>query len=221
MSVLSRCSGIVNVRKACRVSDMNTKNSTNEAVRAFAMSLPSVEPFVVANVLQFGTRAAVDQALTRLTKEGLIERVTRGTYMRPGKSKYVAKVLPSAAKVIKAIASEGREVIEINGAQAAMQLGLSTQVPASQIFLTLGKTKIFLKHQSPSKFVLAGTNAGQALRALEYLGAREVTTKTLVEVKSKLEESEFNNLSAARGAMPRWLSDQFYHFEKSQLALVA
>jgi hypothetical protein len=190
MSVLSRCSGIVNVRKACRVSDMNTKNSTNEAVRAFAMSLPSVEPFVVANVLQFGTRAAVDQALTRLTKEGLIERVTRGTYMRPGKSKYVAKVLPSAAKVIKAIASEGREVIEINGAQAAMQLGLSTQVPASQIFLTtgpsrvltLGKTKIFLKHQSPSKFVLAGTNAGQALRALEYLGAREVTTKTLVEV---------------------------------------
>jgi hypothetical protein len=221
MSVLSRCSG--------RVSDMNTKNSTNEAVRAFAMSLPSVEPFVVANVLQFGTRAAVDQALTRLTKEGLIERVTRGTYMRPGKSKYVAKVLPSAAKVIKAIASEGREVIEINGAQAAMQLGLSTQVPASQIFLTtgpsrvltLGKTKIFLKHQSPSKFVLAGTNAGQALRALEYLGAREVTTKTLVEVKSKLEESEFNNLSAARGAMPRWLSDQFYHFEKSQLALVA
>ena len=208
---------------------MNIKNSTNEAVRAFAMSLPSVEPFVVTNVLQFGTRAAVDQALTRLTKEGIIERVTRGTYMRPGSSKYVEKVLPSAVKIIKAIASQGKEIIEINGAQAALQLGLSTQVPASQIFLTsgssrvltLGKSKIFLRHQSPSKFVLAGTIAGQALRALEYLGPREVTIETLVEVKSKLEKSEFNNLSAARGAMPTWLSNQFYHFEKSQLALVA
>ena len=207
---------------------MNTRNSTSEAVRAFAMSLAPVEPFVVANVLSYGTRAAVDQALTRLTKERIIERVTRGTYMRPGSSKYVAKVLPSAAKVIKAIASEGKEIIEINGAQTAMQLGLSTQVPASQIFLTtgssrviiLGEGKIFLRHQSPSKFVLAGTIAGQTLRALEYLGPREVTTKTLVEVKSKLEASEFNNLSAARGAMPTWLSDLFYHFEKSQLALI-
>jgi len=207
---------------------MNTKNSTAEAVRTFVISLPPVEPFVVASVLPFGTRAAVDQALTRLTKEGVIERVTRGTYMRPGSSKYVAKVLPSAVKVIKAIASEGKEIIEISGAQAAMQLGLSTQVPASQIFLTtgtsrvitLGRAKIFLRHQSPSKFVLAGTNAGQALRALEYLGPREVTTKTLIEIRSKLEEREFNNLSAARGAMPTWLSDQFYHFEKSQLAVV-
>lgn len=208
---------------------MNTKNSTSEAIRAFAMSLPLVEPFVVTNVLSYGTRAAVDQALTRLTREGVIERVTRGMYMRPGSSKYVAKVLPSAIKIIKAIASEGNEIIEVNGAQAAMQLGLSTQVPASQIFLTtgpsriisLGKIKISLRHQSPSKFALAGTDAGQALRALEYLGPLEVTTKTLIKIKSKLEEREFNNLSAARGAMPTWLSDQFYHFEKSQLALVA
>ena len=172
---------------------MNTKNSTNEAVRTFAMSLAPVEPFIVANVLAFGTRAAVDQALTRLTKEGVIKRVTRGTYMRPGSSKYVAQVLPSAVKMIKAIASHGKEIIEISGAQAAMQLGLSTQVPANQIFLTtgssriltLGKTKIFLRHQSPSKFVLAGTMAGQVLRALEYHGPREVTTKTLILLQSK------------------------------------
>ena len=121
---------------------MNTKNSTNEAVRTFAMSLAPAEPFIVANVLAFGTRAAVDQALTRLAKEGVIKRVTRGTYMRPGSSKYVAQVLPSAVKVIKAIASEGKEIIEISGAQAAMQLGLSTQVPANQIFLTTGSSRI-------------------------------------------------------------------------------
>ncbi len=208
---------------------MNTKNSISEAIRTYAMTLPPVEPFVVASVLSFGTRAAVDQALTRLTKEGVIERITRGMYMRPGSSKYVAKVLPSAVKVIKVIARESNEIVEIHGAQAAMQLGLSTQVPASQIFLTtgpsrvitLGSVKIFLRHQSPSKFAMAGTSAGQALRALEYLGPREVTMKTLRKVKSQLEEREFNNLSAARGAMPTWLSDQFYHFEKSHLESVA
>ena len=45
------------------VSDINTKNSTNDAVRTFAMSLPPVEPFLVASMLPFGIRSATDQAL--------------------------------------------------------------------------------------------------------------------------------------------------------------
>ena len=76
--------------------------------------------------------------------------------MRPESSKNVVKVLPSGMKLNKAIANQGREIIKILGAQAAMQLDLSTQVPASQIFPTtgtshaiaLGKAKIFLRYQS-------------------------------------------------------------------------
>jgi hypothetical protein len=208
---------------------MNTKTSTIEAIRSFALALAEAKPFVIANVLSFGTRAAVDQAITRLVKEGTIERVTRGMYMRPGVDEYVGKVFPSAEEIVAALASETNAVFDVHGALAAVELGLTTQHPMSTIFLTtgrsrviaIGKSRIFLRHQAASKLALSGTRAGLALRALEYLGQREVTMSTLGKVKSKLKKEEFANLSEARGAMSSWLSDQFFYFENSELARVA
>jgi hypothetical protein len=191
------------VRNTRKVSDMNTKTSTIEAIRSFALALAEAKPFVIANVLSFGTRAAVDQAITRLVKEGTIERVTRGMYMRPGVDEYVGKVFPSAEEIVAALASETNAVFDVHGALAAVELGLTTQHPMS------------------SKLALSGTRAGLALRALEYLGQREVTMSTLGKVKSKLKKEEFANLSEARGAMSSWLSDQFFYFENSELARVA
>ena len=41
------------------------------------------EPFGTTEFLNFGGRAAVDTALSRLVKDGEIKRVSRGVFVRP------------------------------------------------------------------------------------------------------------------------------------------
>jgi hypothetical protein len=162
---------------------MNPEKSTVEAVRSFITARPSGEPFVVADVLKYGTRAAVDQALSRLVTSGFIDRIARGVFVSPRISRHVGKVPPTAEKVAEAISRESGTVFEVHGAEAIRRLGLSTQVPMQQVFLTSGRSRIIpfghssirLLHRSPRRLTLAGRPAGIALQALYYLGKESVT----------------------------------------------
>lgn len=97
-------------------------------VENFIQKKPRGEPFTSSSVIKFGTRAALDQALSRLAKAGKIVRVTQGIYLRPEKNRFVGMVMPDPFKVVKAIAEQSNELVQISGAEAARKYGLSTQV---------------------------------------------------------------------------------------------
>ncbi len=48
-----------------------------------ASTLPEGAPIAAKSLLHLGTRAAVDQALSRLVRRGRLMRAGRGVYMRP------------------------------------------------------------------------------------------------------------------------------------------
>lgn len=182
--------------------------------------LPLGQPFSSAQLLSFGTRAAVDQCLSRLVKSGVVTRVSRGVYIKPKLNRFVGAVSPEAAEVAKAKLPQN-ENIQIHGAEAARQMHLSTQVQTQPVFYTQGSNREFrvgglrvkLKHVSPRKLALGTRPAGVAFSALWYVGKQNVNASVIEKVKQRLSPEEFRVLSESKSAMPAWMADAFHRYE--------
>ncbi len=97
--------------------------------------------FTPKDFLDFGSRAAVDQALSRLVRAGKIRRIARGIYDFPKVSKRLGVLSPSDVSVAMAIARKTNSKLYVSDAQAANALGLTTQLSAKPVYLTDGPSK--------------------------------------------------------------------------------
>jgi hypothetical protein len=202
---------------------MNVTTKAAELIRQRIEGMPVGEPFTPTAFLECGTRASVDQTLSRLVKAGTIERVTRGVFVRPEISRFVGKVMPEPIKVAETIAKATGSIVQVHGAEAARRLELTTQVPTQSVFSTsgpsrrirVGKMEIRLQHVSRRKLALAGRPAGLALAAMWYLGKTEVTPSLIEKIRRKLSSSEFDALKSVTSAMPAWMSDAIFRQERS------
>jgi hypothetical protein len=162
--------------------------------------------------LHLGSRAAVDQALSRLTKEGSLIRVARGVYVVPVSSRFGTRP-PAPEKVVHALAAQNGEVVAPHGARAANALGLTQQVPIREVYLTsgrtrklkLGRSEVTVTH-APRWMLALGTGpAGSAVRALQWLGPAHVG-ESLAKLRRTLPPAEWQALTSARGALPSWMA---------------
>ena len=120
---------------------------------------------------------------------------------------------PSTDAVIKAIESTSSEVIVANGAAEANALGLTSQVPIREVFLTSGRSRelqlgnrsVELKHGHRWQLVLGKRPAGMAIRALYSLGPEQAET-ALEILKTKLPPVEWAAMRAARAVLPGWMA---------------
>jgi hypothetical protein len=204
---------------ASKQSMAPTRASVAKRVRAHVLGVAPGEPFNVRELLALGPRASVDQALSRMARNGEIERVARGLYARPRVNETLGRTIPvEPEKVVAAIARASGAKLNVHGAEAARRFGLTTQVPMRQVYTTSGRSRrvhlrtgdVTLLHAAPSRMELAGTPAGEALSALLYLGKKEVTPAVVERVKSALPKAEFARLRSATTSMPAWLSDCLY-----------
>jgi hypothetical protein len=116
------------------------KTNLAEQILANGAMLPEGRPVTAKSLLQLGTRAAIDQALSRLTRQGKLMRSGRGMYVRPIESRFGTRA-PSPEKVITETARLRGETVAPDGAAAANRLGLTTQVPMRTIYLTSGRSR--------------------------------------------------------------------------------
>lgn len=196
--------------------------SVVQQILAKVENIPLGTPFTPREFISLGNRINVGKVLERLTIAGKIKRVRRGIYVCPEFSRYVGEVPPSTHAVLKTITATTGEVLQVQGAEAARQLGLSTQAPVRESFLTSGRSRVILinnqeiklKHVSPKKLVLAGTQAGIAITALWYLGKEEVTIQTLKTIKGRLEPEEFQTLLNYKKLMPAWMATVISCYEQ-------
>ncbi len=183
-----------------------------EKILAHAEQLSEGTPLVAKNLLHLGTRAGVDQALSRLAKRGKLIRVGRGIYFLPVTSRFGTH-LPPVGLAIKELAAQRGETIVPNGAAAANMLRLSTQIPIRYLYLTsgrsqtlmFGKQKVELRHAPSWQLLFANRPAGKAIRALNYFGPdhAERAFKTL---KRTLPPTEIDDMVAAAPQLPTWLA---------------
>jgi hypothetical protein len=184
----------------------------SEQILAHAEGMPEGAPVSAKALLHLGNRAAVDQALSRLADRGRLMRAGRGVYVRPIASRFGARA-PSVEQAVEALAAQRGEVIVSNGAAAANALGLTTQVPVRSVYLTsgrsrkmsLGKQVIELRHAPRWQLALANRQAGEALRALAWLGP-ERAGAALQMLKRRMPPGAFSELVAAAPQLPTWLA---------------
>lgn len=187
--------------------------SVATAILEFARQSPEGQPFTAKSLLQFGTRQAVDQALSRLAREGKLLRADRGVYVQPVQGKFGVRA-PSPEVVVRGVAQAKNEVTVRHGASAANLLGLSTQVPMREVFLTSGRSRVLnvgmqkveLVHAPKSLLSLPEKRAGDAIRAMEWLGP-ENAPSAIARLKAKLDESECREIASQRPNMPIWLAE--------------
>ncbi|MBV8752955.1 MAG: hypothetical protein JO328_08855 [Hyphomicrobiales bacterium] len=162
--------------------------------------------------LHLGTRDAVDQAIKRLKDRNELMRIYPGAYVRPIKTRFGYRA-PAPEKVVEGIAATTAETIVAHGAAAANSLGLTTQVPIKLVYLTSGRTRTFklgaqvveLKRSSQWKLLPSHRAAGEAVRALDWIGERRAA-QALTTLKQTLPESTIQDLIRLRPALPAWMS---------------
>jgi hypothetical protein len=187
-------------------------SNLTQQVLTHAASLPEGASLSAKTLLHLGSRAAVDQALSRLARSGKLLRAGRGVYVLPVKGKFGARA-PEVAKVVQEWASQRGETVVGNGAAAANALGLTTQVPVRQVFLTSGRSRklklgsqtIELRHAPP--WQLLGQAAGEVIRSLAWAGPSR-SEATLRKLKVKLPASDLQAVANARARLPTWLASQ-------------
>lgn len=182
-----------------------------EQILELARRVPEGVPVAAKGLLHLGNRAAVDQALSRLARRGQLVRIGRGIYLLPVRSRFGTRA-PSVERAVEALTRRG-EVIVSNGAAAANTLGLTTQVPVRSVYLTSGRTRTFslgrqvveLRHAPRWQLAMARRPAGEAVRALAWLGP-EKAEGALQALKHKLPPDVFSELVAAAPQLPTWLA---------------
>ena len=184
-----------------------------ERILAFARALPEGTPIAAKGLLHMGDRAAINQVLSRLAKQGVLLRTARGVYLLPVESRF-GKHSPSIEKTLSAWAEYSGERITLSGGMAANALGFTTQVPVRRIYLTSGRSRhlkfgklvVELRHAPNWQLALGNTKAGDAIRALFWLGPEWAEIKAK-QARSLLNSEERSELSRVAEHMPSWLSD--------------
>ena len=187
--------------------------STPEQIMTHAASLPEGSLLHPKGLLHFGSRAAIDQALSRLAKSGELMRVCHGIYVLPRKTRF-GSCPPAIDKVLASLSALWGETIVPCGGTAANALGLTTQVPIRSVYLTsgpnrklkLGDQTVELRHAPRWQLAAPHRPAGEAVRALSWLGPGEVEAG-LDAIGRKLSSKDLEELVALRAIMPNWIAE--------------
>jgi hypothetical protein len=194
--------------------------STMGEVKSQLMKIPIGRPFASGMFRRYGNRAAVDQSLCRLARDGEILRVSQGIYIKPKRSAVVGIIMPSELDVARAVVEGEEASLGLPGAVWALKFGLTTQVMLQTTFLSdgptrhvrMGKAVLTILHAPPRVMRLAGTPAGRAILALEWLDEPADPTAAIAKVWNQLSESErleFMCEAEARGGWVAKVARQF------------
>lgn len=169
--------------------------------------------------LDLGSRAAVDQAMSRMTTAGTIRRLAFGLYDYPKKHPKLGLLSPNPDAIAQAISEKDDSRFQPSGAYAVNLLGLSQQVPAKIVYLTdgaektvaVGNQQIQLRRTTPKNMATAGRPSGLVIQAFRYLGKDSVTDDHIATLKRTLPDIDRERLWKDRVHAPAWMHQ---HFEK-------
>ena len=187
--------------------------SSPEQIMTYAATLPEGALLHPKVLLHLGTRAAIDQALSRLAMKGRLMRVCHGIYVCPVETRFGPRP-PAVEKVVSSLSALWGETIVPCGDAAANALGLTTQMPVQSVYLTagpnrkltLGELTVNLRHAPRWQLAAPYRPAGEAVRALSWLGPDEVEA-SLDVIGRKLSPEDLEELAALRAIMPTWIAE--------------
>lgn len=171
--------------------------------------------FTPRHFVDFGTRGAVDMALSRLAKAGDVRRVGRGIYDYPRQHDKIGALSPDPDSLAAALATQRGDSLAPSGAAAANSLGLSTQVPAKASYATNGRSRtkraggrsLTLRHSRAPVLDDAPDSANAVVQALAYLGKDQIDADVIARFARRVDDKDMKALLQARPQMSSWMGD--------------
>lgn len=189
-------------------------NSLSNDIMQHAEAQPESTPLCPDNLRHLGSAHEVAQALEHLATADRLLHVCQDVYMRPIDTRF-GRCAPRVGKAIQALSALWGQTIVRCGGSAANCLGLTTQNPLREVFLTSGPSRqlhfgayVVELHVAPAwQLVAPRRKAGDVIRALAWLGPAEVEDG-LAAVLPTLSEADRHELAAipATTTMPGWLA---------------
>jgi hypothetical protein len=184
------------------------------SILAYAAAQAEGVTISARELLHLGSRAAIDQSLSRLVRSGRLMRAGRGLYVHPVATRFGERP-PSVESVVAALGKSKGETIASHGAVAANALGLTTQVPVRSVYLTSGRSRtlqlgaqtIEMRHAPAWQLAMADRPAGEAVRALAWLG-KSKANEALQSLQRNLSPDALSDIVRARAQLPTWLAEQ-------------
>ena len=139
-------------------------------------------------------RWEIDRSLTDLAKEGKISRVLPGLYYYPEYSQMLKKnVAPDIQRVATALARKYDWKIFPEGNTALNYLALSTQVPASYVYISSGSPRKYkignmpleFRHRVPKESTITNEKANLVIQALKSLGRTHASEPDFIKLLSR------------------------------------
>ncbi len=170
--------------------------------------------FLVRDFLDLGSRRAVDETLRRLTAEGALRRLSQGVYDFPRVSALLGDepVPPDPEAVAAALARRMGASVLPTAAQTANALGVSTQVPARNVFrtnggkarrVTVGNQTIELRPTAPGQF--SQSEAGPIIQALRFLGEENVSEDVIRRLRKETTPAQKEVIAREWRTAPGWM----------------
>ena len=196
-----------------------------------AEPLPEATPLCPEALRHLTNPHAVDQVdheLRRLAQSGRLMQICGGVYMRPIETRFGLRA-PRVGKALKALAKLWGETIVPCGGAVANCLGLTTQNPVRDIYLTSGPDRrlhfglsvVELHHAPEWKLVAPHRQVGDVIRALAWLGPKEVEDglEAVLPTLSNADREELVEVMARpltnRGVLP-----SLFNADREELAAV-
>jgi hypothetical protein len=166
--------------------------------------------------LDLAGRAAVDQALTRLVRDGKLQRIGRGLYHLPRLNKRLGiSVPPDPDDVAQAIGRQTGSRVVPSPAAIANRLGLSTQVPAKPVYLTDGRSRLVrvgkqtyrLRHVAAKRLPDKDDPSSLALQAIVATGQSSLGDSVIATLRRQLNPAQRQGLLREARYADAWVAD--------------
>ena len=166
--------------------------------------------------LDLAGRDAVDQALSRLVRQGALLRIGHGLYHVARTNKRLGITVPPDPDVVaQAIGRRTGSRIAFSPAAIANRLGLSTQVPAKPVYLTDGRSRsvrvgnqtIRLKHVAAKQLPDEDDVASLAIQAIINAGESSLDDKAIEPFRRQLSVAQRRRLLRKARYAAAWVAD--------------
>jgi hypothetical protein len=187
--------------------------SATSFIRKMIYGLPEGGTFTTRDCLGYGARAAVDQALSRCVKNGLIRRLARGVFVKDPDQECTFTPIEIATLKAKSFG----HTITKHASTIAFELGLKVGDSTEPTFATdgqsssfrMGDLRIHLKGTAPRKLRLHQGKAEKTLRALWHMGKKEVDPYVIERAAMYFLRSDREEMLDLMRWIPGWLCDSF------------
>lgn len=179
--------------------------------------------FVLSDFMDIANREATKKSLQRLCQEKVIRRIIRGVYEYPEYSDFLNEyIAPSPNKIAKAIARNYGWTIIPFGDTALNILGLSSQVPATWIYVSDGSYKSYninsikLQFKKITNKEISGLSYKTALviQALKALGQGNINQDIIVNISKRLNSKEKKKLFIESQYSTSWIYETIKEISK-------